>query len=516
MKRKRATLVVNPRAGQNLAKISEVLAVLAAADWQTTLALKEYGGHTMALASEAAQEKQDLVIAYGGDGTLNQVVNGVMHADKATSTVGLIPGGTANVWASEVGIPADPVKAALSLVNSEAHRVDVGHIAVEGVSLPEPLQGEAEHESKKAHKERAKQEAKVRQHFLLMAGLGLDAAIMGHVSKPLKYRVGALAVGVSTAKELPAQHTFPIEIQVGHSNGEAIHWKGEALQVVIGNTRLYADIVEMTPDAYIDDGILDVCVITAGNPLTTMQQIASLLLRHHPDNVTAERFQGAHFSLKVPASVALQLDGSAVKLKDYLSSVDRRALAQANHNEAALVTYRFDALPRALEIAIPRSYDGVLFEASDSASDQSAQPGESSNAPASAEKAEQTDEADRREHEEQAQEQEAQQLSDSERQTNLAHAQALAEHGRKVAVVGVSPDPAHKQTSIIAGTTTKPSTGEAQPVAVRVNAETQVRARTGEVVSFEALRALRANDTIVVEGKKSKRGVISAQRVLLA
>ena len=60
----------------------------------------------------------------------------------------------------------------------------------------------------------AKASSKGKQHFLLMAGLGIDAAIMGHVSKPLKYRIGPLAVGLAAAEELPRQHPFPIEILI--------------------------------------------------------------------------------------------------------------------------------------------------------------------------------------------------------------------------------------------------------------------------------------------------------------
>jgi len=292
MKRKQAALIINPRAGQNVAHIEAVQAILEAAGWNTNLALKEYGGHTMELATRAAEQERDLIIAYGGDGTLNQVVNGVMHTPKRRSVVGLIPGGTANVWASEIGIPANPVEAALALVGSQERNVDVGHVEVEGLCLPASTQAEKVPSGKKARKKRPTSDG-VRQHFLLMAGLGIDAAIMGHVSKPLKYRVGVLAVGASTAKELPEHRPFPVEIWAGKEKNEGIHWQGEALQVVIGNTRLYADIVQMTPDAHIDDGQLDVCVITAGNPLTTMQQLTSLLLRHHPDNVTAEFPGGA-------------------------------------------------------------------------------------------------------------------------------------------------------------------------------------------------------------------------------
>src|SRR5712692_2640335 len=134
MKCKRASLVINPRAGENLAKLSGVLAVFAAAGWRTDLALKAYGGQTMYLAARAAEKGHDLVIAYGGDGTLNQVVNGVMHAKGQHSIVGLIPGGTANVWAGEIHVPGDPVKAALTLVASDARTVDIGHVEVEGLT----------------------------------------------------------------------------------------------------------------------------------------------------------------------------------------------------------------------------------------------------------------------------------------------------------------------------------------------------------------------------------------------
>src|SRR3989440_11242993 len=122
-----------------------------------------------------------------------------------------------------------------------------------------------------------------------MAGLGIDAGVMSHAPKPLKYRIGPLAVGISAAEELPKQHPFPIEIRAagGGRNG-AVLWKGEAIQVVIGNTRKYANIVEMTPNAYIDDGVLDVCVITAGEPLTHLQQITTLLLSRKPHRLTAE------------------------------------------------------------------------------------------------------------------------------------------------------------------------------------------------------------------------------------
>ncbi len=372
MRAKDACLIINPRAGENVAKLPDILAVMSAAGWHTDVVLKEYGGQTLELAEDAGKQKYDLVIAYGGDGSLNQVVNGVLSAHSKRSNVAVIPGGTANVWAGEIGLPGDPVKATLALAGSQARKVDVGHVSVEGLTFPAPVSENGADASSSNNaatltstkRYKGKPSAKARQHFLLMAGLGIDAAIMGGVSKPLKYRLGPLAVGVSAASSLPGQRPFPVEIRAdGHSHDEGgLLWKGEALQVVVGNTRKYANIVEMTPNAYIDDGVLDVCVITGSNPLTTLGQITSLLLRRKPDNVTSESFHGSHLVISAPASIAMQLDGSAVKLKDYIGKSQQKALENATNLDEVMVQYRFDAMPKALSVAIPAGYDDALFE----------------------------------------------------------------------------------------------------------------------------------------------------------
>ncbi|TMF46188.1 MAG: hypothetical protein E6I32_11960, partial [Chloroflexi bacterium] len=133
MRCKKVRLIINPRAGHNFTRISEVLAVFSAAGWRTDMAVKLYGGHTMELATRTAEEGYDLVIAYGGDGTVNQVVNGVMAANgkRQPGIVGVLPGGTANQWVTETSEPIDPVKAALSLIDSDVGMVDLGRIQVQ-------------------------------------------------------------------------------------------------------------------------------------------------------------------------------------------------------------------------------------------------------------------------------------------------------------------------------------------------------------------------------------------------
>ncbi len=462
MHHQRVCLVINPRGGQNLSKLTGILAVFAAAGWHTDIVLKEYGGHSMKLATNAGTKGYNRVIAYGGDGTLNQVVNGLMNGKKHKSIVGVLPGGTVNQWAAEVGIPQDPVQAALALVSSNVRKVDVAYVNVTSLTFLPSMQKEQQHSvvdtpDKKVDTEKGKTSSGARHHFLLMAGLGIDAAIMAKVNKNLKHHIGVAAVGITATEKLPEQHAFPVEIRVMEKERDTEQvWKGEALQVVIGNTRRYANTVEMTADASIF-------------------------------------FRGAQLSICIPASIALQLDGSTVRLKDYLCKSDRKELQSAEDMKQVMVTYQFDALPRALQAAIPRTYTGPLFEKSDH--DEASKAGQEDTSNASSPQ--------------------PATFSAGEQRQSREHLNTLVEHGRKVTVVGVTIHPDKKQTYIVAGTTSKKSTGETTPVAICIDDNTSLLKQTGELAAVFEVEHLQENAEIVVEGKKSKRGVIHATHVLV-
>ena len=204
MRGKRASLIVNLRSGRTVVKVPEMVAILTAAGWKTDICLKEYSGETLPLARQAAKDGHDLVIGYGGDGTLNAVVNGVLYAG-GKSIIGDIPGGTFNEWAGETNIPRDPVKAALALVDSVACKIDLGFFQVTGLAVPAHAMGREQSESEENEEaeqtertegrgergetgataeiyEKPKKAGKYRQYFLLHAGLGVDAAIMAHIN----------------------------------------------------------------------------------------------------------------------------------------------------------------------------------------------------------------------------------------------------------------------------------------------------------------------------------------------
>jgi diacylglycerol kinase family enzyme len=496
---KKAYVIINPRAGHNFSKISDVLAILAAAGWKTDIAVKHYAGHAIELATRAAEQDYDLVIAYGGDGTINHVVNGVMAAKGKgrRKAIGVIPGGTANQWASETGVPVDPVKAALALIESNVHTVDIGRLQVQEILFPDQTQKNRQQQpyGQKEQKSKAKKPSCREKYFLLTAGLGIDALVISHTSKAMKQRVGPLAFDLAIAESLQEQHAFPIEITiVGDGQEQPITWSGKAYQVILGNTRRYANAVEFTPDVYLDDGKLELCVITTGNTITTLQQMSSLLFRHKTDAVTAKHFLATHYLITLPASVHIHLDGSPVQLKDYLSKPDREALRREQHREHVMVTYRFDAIPHALRTAIPRTYDNTLFE-------HEGRQEESYTAT-----------QQRVETETPYQNDKLHEKLQSE-PTNLVN--MLVEHGCKVKLKGVATMLDKRHTTILAGSTVNQRTGETRPVAVRIDEDTLVLSHRGEQLPHVYVEKVRDGAVVIAHGKEDKRGVIKAKHVML-
>jgi YegS/Rv2252/BmrU family lipid kinase len=494
MGKKQASIVVDLRMGKHVIHVPDLIAILSAAGYKADVALKAYGGETLKLARNAAREGCDLVIGYGGDGTLNDVVNGVMDAG-GKSLIGDIPGGTYNEWAGAIGLPDDPVKAALALVASEARRVDLGHIGVQDLTIPGV--GGQDLQSMSKGRKQAKRLPQSRQYFFLHTGLGVDATFMAHISKPLKYHLGHMAFDLAAIKELPEVHPFPIEVQAVSDRGEgAMKWQGEAWQVIISKTRYYAGNVDIAPGAYLDDGLLNVCVILADSPLKTAEQALSFLVRRKLDEKMTRFLRGSQISIRVPAATAMQVDGSVVKLEDYVCKAERDALRQVNDRGEVMVTYRFDAVPAAVRMAVPRTYDGTLFQ-----------------------KVARTDQGQRPRTEPSNEEAFPVQRNDAQsgksqggsQQGNGSH-----QNGYQLTVIGMAQHPAKPDITIIAGRFKKQDTDESEVVAVQVNDRTRVLRKDDERVPSTEIQAVQEGQEIVVEGEKSKRGVLRARSINIA
>jgi diacylglycerol kinase family enzyme len=154
-------LVVNPQATSTTPGGRDVLAHALASQVKLDVVETDYRGHAMTLARSAARDGIDLVVAHGGDGTVNEVVNGVL-ADHGTdglsparTMLGVVPGGSANVFAQALGIAHDPVEATHQLL----HALELGRSRTVGLGLANDA------------------------WFTFNAGLGWDADVVAAVAK---------------------------------------------------------------------------------------------------------------------------------------------------------------------------------------------------------------------------------------------------------------------------------------------------------------------------------------------
>ncbi|HEX7305533.1 diacylglycerol/lipid kinase family protein [Lentzea sp.] len=196
----RALLVVNPQATTTTPAGRDVLAHALASDVKLEIVQTSYRGHAADAAGQAVADGFDLVIAHGGDGTVNEVVNGVLRAGPRPETpmVGVVPGGSANVFAGALGIPRDPVEATHVLLQAIEHgtsrRIGLGQVFAD---VAEGADG---------------------RWFTFNAGMGLDADVVagvehkrakGHNASPALYLSVALKAYAQNVRK--PQH-FTVEV----------------------------------------------------------------------------------------------------------------------------------------------------------------------------------------------------------------------------------------------------------------------------------------------------------------
>jgi YegS/Rv2252/BmrU family lipid kinase len=308
---KRALLIRNPaaRGAPPVAKLRAALDMLDG--WETSLQDSEGAGHATVLATSAAQRGLDAVVACGGDGTVNEVANGLAGSHTA---LGVVRGGTANVWAKETGVPKDPAKALRLLAEGEVRAVDLGHASAVGGSAS----GGNE------------------RYFLLMAGVGFDAEIVRGVSSAWKRRLGAAAYLGHGLRVALRHRAAEAELATdGESSAGPLYW------LLVANCRNYAGLLDIALHAQVDDGLLDVCLLRKGGLARLAWLLPWVLLRRHDRRAHVEYRQARSLDIATPG-LPVQVDG------EYL-------------DETPL---RFEVTPGALRVIVAPGLKKPLFRAS--------------------------------------------------------------------------------------------------------------------------------------------------------
>jgi YegS/Rv2252/BmrU family lipid kinase len=234
-------IVFNPVAGRRRAQLLwRVLDVLVANGIRIDLAETAGPGHAETLARSAAQAGKTLVVAAGGDGTIAEVANGLMGS---ATRLGVIPLGTANVLANELGLPFAPGAVAHALAFGRTRPLWPGLASGPGGS----------------------------RLFVQMLGVGFDAHVVQQLSFPLKRVFGRGAYVLQTLRELPRYRFIPIRLRI---DDEEI----EASSVIVSKGRLYAGRYILAPDARSGEPGFSVVLFEHSGPWAALMYGAALPL----------------------------------------------------------------------------------------------------------------------------------------------------------------------------------------------------------------------------------------------
>jgi len=276
---KQAVLIYNSMAGalrRDLKQIERLVADLREQGIVVVTRPTAYAGHATLLAQQAVDDGAAIVIAGGGDGTINEIAQSLVGTETALA---VWPCGTANVLAKELGLHRNAKSLAALIVGGSLRTISVGRAV--------------------------KPETNWQRYFLLMAGIGLDAAIVESVDLELKKFAGKGAYWAAGLDFLARMPLTPFSLKF---NGR----RHESTFAVISNAAHYASMFTLAPDARMDDDKLNVCVFNSRSRLAYLSYAFLSLTGIHrfgPDVVYQETGAAqANSSDKAP----VQLDGDVV------------------------------------------------------------------------------------------------------------------------------------------------------------------------------------------------------------
>lgn len=275
-----AWLIENPVAGQDdwAEQMDSAQRVFREMGWQVETKRTTGPGDATRFAQQAVAAAVEVVIVAGGDGTVNEALQGLAGQQKTALAV--LPGGTVNVWATELGAKEHEGDIVRRIVQGRRHTVDLGQVN--------------DH------------------YFLMMASVGFDAAANTTVSESapltrLKHIAGPVAYAVAAVLTIFRFRGRRVTLEIDRTRATR-----RLLMLVIGNTRLYGGIAEITYKARADDGLLDVCVLGGRGPLDLLRRFGSVLRRRQTVDPGIDYRRAQRIVVHSAAPLRIQADGEDV------------------------------------------------------------------------------------------------------------------------------------------------------------------------------------------------------------
>lgn len=277
----RTCLIFNPAAKGEKAKT--LRRHLDAIEHECTLLQTTGPGAGRTLAAHAVLDGFETIIAAGGDGTLNEVLNGIGDAPDGfnRARLAVMPLGTVNVFGREIRMPFDPIAAWKIIRTGRERRIDL------------PV---AEFNSSTGARER--------RYFAQMAGSGVDTQAIERVDWNLKKKIGPLAYVVAGVKAMGcAPHQLSVD---NHAPNE------KYVQILIGNGRYYGGNFSVFHDASLDDRKLDILMVTRFNWFTLFKTVCTLPFVQHHRLREVRHYQTERVTITSMDRASLELEGELV------------------------------------------------------------------------------------------------------------------------------------------------------------------------------------------------------------
>ncbi len=299
----RLTILFNPTAGRGKARRGLLKALEALRHHGAEVQLRESRNaqHLLDLARQAKEEKPDLVVSAGGDGTHHFVLNELAGGEVP---LGFLPFGSGNDLTQGLGIPREPQAAARILLERHVRSID---LARAGSAL-----------------------------YACIGGVGFDSIVARYASERVRWVQGPPAYAWAILCCLPGYRPQPLELK-----SDTQDFRGEVMFAVIGNSVSYGGGLKMTPRARMDDGWLDVCIVPAMGKLELLRWVPRAYRGEHLRHPRIIYFQARRVSLA--SRVRLDLFGDGEFLQELPATVE--------------------VVPRALQVVVPEFAPGATSSA---------------------------------------------------------------------------------------------------------------------------------------------------------
>jgi len=270
----RALVIINPAAARTrAASVSAVMAAIRSGGWDAEVLATGGPGDARVLAEYGVRDGFDVVAVFGGDGTTMQAAAALVGTDVI---LGVIPGGTGNLLAGNLRIPAAPGRAAEVIVRGTPKRFDLGHMERPGGS----------------------------QYFAVACGAGYDARVMAGTASAMKHKWKFAAYVATTFRLLDE-----LRISRHYITVDGVEYEAEAAMVLVANCgEVIPPFVRLRSGITPDDGMLDVIVLKASNMLESVRAIWHLL-RERPEGEFIRYARGREVRVVTEPVEPVQLDG---------------------------------------------------------------------------------------------------------------------------------------------------------------------------------------------------------------